>query len=282
MPGDLHTHSTFSDGSTPAARLPFLARAAGLSTLAVSDHDSLKSVRFAYEHPELDGVRLLPAAELSAWDNVRKRRVHILCYCPDDCTALQEFTALMAQRRLASGLKSGRELEKRFPQFTTAEALELAAGSGTLYKAQLMRVLWQYGLADGLYNETYHSLFTTRPEPGKILHVTRYESVGTVLDVIRQSRGVAVLAHPSVYHSMELARELIAAGRLDGVEVDHPRNTPGDRAELLELAQKHDLIVTGGSDFHGLHTKVPRPVGAGVTADDQIERIFALARARKQ
>ena len=46
MPGDLHTHSTFSDGSTPAARLPFLARAAGLDTVAISDHDSLASVRF--------------------------------------------------------------------------------------------------------------------------------------------------------------------------------------------------------------------------------------------
>lgn len=282
MPGDLHTHSTFSDGSTPAVRLPFLARAAGLDTLAISDHDSLASVRFAHEHPELDGVRLLPAAELSAWDGARGRRVHILCYCPDDCEALQSFTALMAERRLASGLKSGKELEKRYPQFTTAEALELAADSGTLYKAQLMRVLWQYGLADGLYNEVYHSLFTTRPEPGKILHVTRYESVETVLGVIRRSRGVAVLAHPSVYRSMELARELIAAGKLDGVEADHPRNTPEDRAELLALAQKHDLIVTGGSDFHGLHTKVPRPVGAGVTADDQIERIFALAKTRKQ
>ena len=282
MPGDLHTHSTFSDGSVPAARLPALARAAGLSAIAISDHDSIQSVRFAHAHPELDGVRLLPAAELSAWDNVRKRRVHILCYCPDDCEALQSFTALMAKRRLKSGLQSCAQLEKRFAQFTTADALELAADSGTMYKAHIMRLLWERGLADGMYSETYHQIFTTRPEPGKIMHVTRYESVETVLGVIRASRGVAVLAHPSVYRSMELARELIPAGLLDGVEIDHPRNTPEDRAELLELAQKHDLIVTGGSDFHGLHTKVPRPVGAGITADDQIDRIFALAKARKQ
>ena len=92
---------------------------------------------------------------------------------------------------------------------------------------------------------------------------------------------MVVLAHPSVYHSMELARELIAAGRLDGVEIDHPRNTPEDKAELARLAKENGLIVTGGTDYHGINTVTPRPVGAFSTSDEMIARIGDIAKARK-
>ncbi len=278
MPGDLHTHTTWSDGSTPAARLPFLAKAAGLDALAVSDHDSLESVRWACAEKEIDGVALIPATELTAYDYARRRRVHILCYWPDDCAALAAHCRTMAARRRAVALQMAKELEALYPQFTTAEAEALAAESNTIYKAHLMRVLWQYSLADGLYNETYHRLFV----PGGVLHDPQYETVETVLELVRACRGVAVLAHPSVYRSMELARELSAAGAVDGVEIEHPRNTPADKAELYALAQKYGLIVTGGSDYHGMNSKVPHPVGACTTADEQIGRIAALARARKQ
>ena len=240
MPGDLHTHTTFSDGSTPADKLPFLAACAGMTHLAISDHDSIRSVRYAYAHPVQNGVHLIPATELTAYDYERAHRVHLLCYWPDDCAALADFSAMMAERRLTAMLQSCKELEAICPQFRTEEALELAKDSGTLFKAQVMRVLWQYGLADGMYNTVYKSLFGLKPVRGRILHTPRYEPVDTVLDVIKASRAVVVLAHPSVYHSMELARELIAAGRLDGVEIDHPRNTPEDRAELTRLAKETD------------------------------------------
>lgn len=188
---------------------------------------------------------------------------------------------MMAERRLTAMLQSCKELEAICPQFHTEEALELAKDSGTLFKAQVMRVLWQYGLADGMYNTVYKSLFGLKPVRGRILHTPRYEPVDTVLDVIKASRAVVVLAHPSVYHSMELARELIAAGRLDGVEIDHPRNTPEDRAELTRLAKENGLIVTGGTDYHGINTVTPRPVGAFTTSDEMIARIGDIAKARK-
>ena len=79
MPGDLHTHTTFSDGSTPADKLPFLAACAGMTHLAISDHDSIRSVRYAYAHPVQNGVHLIPATELTAYDYERAHRVHLLC-----------------------------------------------------------------------------------------------------------------------------------------------------------------------------------------------------------
>ena len=65
MPGDLHNHSTCSDGSVSIHRLPLMAARAGLDTMAISDHDTLLSVNYCYEHPVQDGVHLLPAAELT-------------------------------------------------------------------------------------------------------------------------------------------------------------------------------------------------------------------------
>ena len=282
MPGDLHTHTTFSDGSTPVEKLPWLASCAGMTRLAVSDHDSIKSVRYAYQNPVQNGVTLIPATELTAYDYAREHRVHILCYWPDDCDELEKYAAVMGKRRYDAVYQSCKELEEICPQFRTEEALEFARDSGTLYKAHVMRVLWQYGLSDGMYNSTYRSLFGLRPVRGKILHTPQYETVDAILDLIKTCRGVAVLAHPSVYHSMELARELIADGRIDGVEIDHPRNTPEDKEELTRLAQEYNLIVTGGTDYHGMNSNTPRPVGTCSTTDEMADRIEELARSRKK
>ena len=116
---------------------------------------------------------------------------------------------------------------------------------------------------------------------GKCLHSPTYPPVREVLATAKAAGAVVVFAHPTVYKSMPLLRELVAEGAIDGIEVHHPRNSPEDRAECAELCKKHDLIVTGGSDFHGANHGKPHPVGACVTEDDQIARIEALARKRR-
>ena len=223
MPGDLHTHTTYSDGSTPVDTMPFLARCAGMTHLSITDHDSMRGVRYAYAHPVQEGVHLIPGIEMTAYDYERAHRVHLLCYWPDDCAPLAEFCDMMGERRRVAMLQSCRELEEICPQFRTEEALEIAKDSGTLFKAHIMRVLWQYGLADGMYNDVYRSLFGLKPVRGRILHTPKYEPVDDVLSLIKACRGVVVLAHPSVYHSMELARELIAS------RSEHGDPTPGGR-----------------------------------------------------
>lgn len=279
MPGDLHTHSTFSDGSAPAALVPWLAARAGLNWLALSDHDTLRSVRFAYENPVQHGVRLIPATELTAYDFECGRRVHLLCYWPDLCAELETHCETMARRRNAVCGQSCAELEQIYPQFSAEMARTLAQEGGVLFKAQIMDALCGLGLADGVYRETYRELFGA--QGGRVLHDPAYETVETVLATARAARAVVVFAHPSVYGSMPLVRELAAQGKVDGLEIEHPRNTPEDKAELYELARRYDLIVTGGTDFHGRYAGTHRPVGTCTTADGMIARIEALARQRK-
>ena len=143
-----------------------------------------------------------------------------------------------------------------------------------------MQALQQLGLCDGIYTGLYHELFGWEPR-GKCLHSPTYPPVREVLATAKAAGAVVVFAHPTVYKSMPLLRELVAEGAIDGIEVHHPRNSPEDRTECAELCKKHDLIVTGGSDFHGANHGKPHPVGACVTEDDQIARIEALARKRR-
>ena len=281
MPGDLHNHTTYSDGSVPVARLPLMAARVGLDAMAISDHDTLRSVQYAYDHPVQDGVKLIPATELTGYDYERQHRVHLLAYWPDpESEALRRHCDIMRQRRNECCLQSARELEAIFPQFRTEQALEYAQDSGVLFKSGIMQALQQLGLCDGIYTGLYHELFGWEPR-GRCLHSPAYPPVREVLATARASGAVVVFAHPTVYKSMPLVRELVAEGAIDGIEVDHPRNSPEDRAECAALCAAHGLIVTGGSDFHGANHGKPHPVGACVTADDQIARVEALARQRR-
>ena len=136
MPGDLHNHSTCSDGSVPIHRLPLMAARVGLDTMAISDHDTLLSVQYCYDHPTQDGVRLIPATELTGYDYERSHRVHLLAFWPDpESKAMREHCDIMRQRRNECCLQSAREIEVLYPQFRTEQALEYAKDSGVLYKS---------------------------------------------------------------------------------------------------------------------------------------------------
>mgnify|MGYP002762659804 FL=1 len=281
MPGDLHNHSTCSDGSVPIHRLPLMAARAGLDTMAISDHDTLLSVNYCYEHPVQDGVHLLPAAELTGYDHEHHHRVHLLCYYPDpESRELREHCDILRQRRNECGLQSAKEIEALYPQFRTEQALEYAKDSGVLFKSGIMEALHQLGLCDAVYGRLYSYLFGWEPR-GVVLHQVKYPSVQEVLATAKAAGAVVVFAHPTVYKSMPLVRQLAKEGMIDGIEVEHPRNSPEDKAECAALCEQYGLIHTGGTDFHGANHKVPHPVGTCTTEEDQIARILELAHQRR-
>lgn len=237
MAGDLHTHSTCSDGSVPIHRLPLMAARLGLSALALSDHDTTLSAQYAYDHPVQDGVRLIPAAELTGYDFERSHRVHLLTFWPDlDCPALRQHCDIMRQRRNECALQSCREIEALYPQFRTEQALEYAQDSGVLFKSGIMQALQQLGLCDGIYTGLYHELFGWEPR-GKCLHSPTYPPVREVLATAKAAGAVVVFAHPTVYKSMPLLRELVAEGAIDGIEVHHPATAPRTGPSALSSAR---------------------------------------------
>ena len=107
-----------------------------------------------------------------------------------------------------------------------------------------------------------------------------YPDVNYVLELIHSARGAAVLAHPLVYDSLELLDELAASGKLDGVEVYHYSANEEQQAMLLAKANEYGLIVTGGSDFHGLYNTKPTPLGMYTTDKENIDRILKLCNKK--
>ena len=117
-------------------------------------------------------------------------------------------------------------------------------GSKSIYKQHIMRALVNYGYATELYGEINNELFGY-PD-GKCLVTREYPDVNFVLDLIHSAKGVAVMAHPFLYNNIDLLKELIEAGKIDGIEVNHYSNSEEQKSELIALAEKNDLIITGG------------------------------------
>ena len=279
MRGDLHTHTDFSDGCIPVEKLPRMAAAAGLSHLAVTDHDTFLAYDYAVMHPERDGVRLIPGIEISAWDTKRGRKVHILCYAPRRTNALEMHFARMAESRNRQQRGSIGKLIGVYP-FIDAEDIEkLAEKGGVLFKAHIMRALREYALTDAIYGELYRKLLGRNGicKTGESYR----EPVENILRWAHEADAVVVLAHPGVYDSMELTEELARAGLIDGVEIDHPGNTPQVREQLRKLAAECRLIVTGGTDYHGMNSDRVCPVGECGTDGENLQRLLELIALRR-
>ena len=115
---------------------------------------------------------------------------------------------------------------------------------------------------------------------GIVLHSPEYLPVREVLATAKASGGAVVFAHPTVYKSMPLVRELAAEGAIDGIEVDHPSNSPEDRAECVQLCREYGLVPTAGTDFHGRNHKVPHPIGTCTAPDETVTRLQEIAHKR--
>ena len=164
----------------------------------------------------------------------------------------------------------------------TPEGANVVHAGNKAEAVRLMQALELLGLTDGsIYGETYHKLFGWNPR-GIVLHSPEYLPVRQVLATAKASGGAVVFAHPTVYKSMPLLRELAAEGAVDGIEVYHPSNSPEDSAECLALCKQYGLVATAGTDFHGRNHKHPHPIGTCTAPDEAAAQLRAIAEKRKR
>lgn len=166
---------------------------------------------------------------------------------------------------------------KRFP-ITEESVLKHATGSKSIFKQHIMRALIDYGYALEFYGELNDELFNLKN--GTCLVEREYPDVKFVLELIKSARGVSVMAHPVQYDNIELLEELASEGKIDGVEVYHYTADQAAQKKLLEIAEKYNLIVTGGSDFHGLYNAQPTYLGSNLTTKENFDRIIKLSNKR--
>jgi hypothetical protein len=167
---------------------------------------------------------------------------------------------------------------------TLENIIKYAAGSKAIYKCHIMHALMDYGYTTELYGDVYDSLFSAND--GLCAEIVRkeieeYPEVKFVSQLIRSAGGISVLAHPRVYDNLDLLEELAENGYIDGVEIWHRSNQEGDEERMLEIAKKYNLIVTGGSDFHGFYNHYPIPIGHYTTPVESLNRILKKKEVEK-
>lgn len=282
MRADLHCHTTLSDGSLGIEEVIAQAKRNKIDVLAITDHDSLASVSRSVILGQRYGIRMLPAVEISAFDQKRGRKVHILCYMPKKPDRLEGLCMRTCEARKQRGKKMALKVVEEYP-IAFENIVKYAAGSKIIYKCHIMHALMDYGYTTDLYGDIYKKLFDA--QDGLCAEEVRAESehnpdVRFALELIRSAGGTAVIAHPKVYNSFELIEELATQGKIDGIEVYHESADETEEEQLLDLCQQYGLLATGGSDFHGFYNHYAISLGYKFTPEESVHAIIARSETK--
>lgn len=275
---DLHCHTKLSDGSMGIEDIIAQAKRTGIDWLSITDHDTMASFSRASILGERAGVNILKGVELSAWDKKRGGKVHILCYAPRKPDRLEVLCFKSCEIRKECSKEMIAKVMEKYP-ITLESILKHTTASKSIFKQHIMRALIDYGYALEFYGSLDSELFNR--ETGSCYVEREYPDVNFVIDLIHTAKGVAVMAHPALYDSIELLDELAQKGKIDGVEVNHWSADEDYRKELSAIAERYDLIQTGGSDFHGLYNNVPTHLGSETTTKENLDRILKLSAKMK-
>lgn len=279
MKADLHCHTKLSDGTMGIDDLIVLAKNSGVTTIAVTDHDCQAGTVRAEIIGRRYGITVIPAVEFSATDSKRGSKAHILCYLPDRPERLEGLCKSNSLLRKRAGQLMAAKVARKFP-VSTEFISKCCQGSTNIFKQHIMQALMECGYTTSIFGDLYKMLFSKESRMNVLMEVT-YPSPEEIIDAIHEAGGIAVLAHPGFYDNFELLDELIAAGKLDGIEVYHPENTPEQQEMLLKKAKKNGLVVTGGSDFHGGFNAYPVKLGEYGPDEDEVAALMAY-KAKKR
>jgi 3',5'-nucleoside bisphosphate phosphatase len=273
---DLHTHTTHSDGSASPEELIARASANGARSIAITDHDTVDAFAEARAAAALFGVEFVPGIEISA--DFSPGTMHILGYLVDgESPALQRKLATLKEAREKRNPEIARRLEGLGIDISYHEVAQLA-GNKVVGRPHFASLLVKKGYV-GSIQEAFDKLL----KKGAPAYVEKARlSPSDSIQLIHRAGGVAVLAHPyqlklSSYRAAdELVAELAAIG-LDGIEAIYSRHSADQRTTYSEIALRHHLLVTGGSDYHGSY----KPDIDLVTGLGDLQVPYALLEALK-
>jgi predicted metal-dependent phosphoesterase TrpH len=272
---DLHLHTNRSDGLCSPAEVLQFVRDRGLAAFAIADHDTVEGFLEARELLKSGDPELVPAVELSC--SRGNGDLHVLAYCfdpefPELREALQQFQETRNQR--------GRLMVQKLNDmgidisFTTVEECANGAPVGRPHVADALRRIGAVSSFDAAFNKYIGDRAPAFvPKPNVLPR--------DAIDMIHRAGGVAVLAHPMVARVFLQLDELVEDG-LDGVEAFHPDHRRAEADRLVSTAERHRLVVTGGSDFHGREKKYGLIGSEPVTVDHLLKLKQAAEQKRGQ
>jgi len=274
---DMHVHTLWSDGSTDVKDVIKYAAESGLCGVSITDHDSMGAVYNAAQEAKRYDLEVIPGVEISAMDNSTGRKVHILVYYPLYTEGLEKYFENISKQRYKCGREMTELLKRRFP-ITDEMVNHYSENSATIFRPHLMRALMDMGYAERIYGKRYLELFGPN---GTSRRNVIYADVFEAAKMARESRGVVILAHPSVYDSFDIAEKLALRGLIDGIENFYPRKRPQDEDKHRMLIEKYGLLTSGGTDYHGWYTPDPHPLGYCCANENEVNKIKELSNKRR-
>lgn len=246
---DLHTHSTESDGTLTPQELMQLASDIGLSAIALTDHDTVGGLSKAKPVAESLGIELVPGIELST--DYNGTEVHMLGFYIDDTNPafLKKLQEFIDSRNLRNEKMAFLLQKEGFS--ITLEDLYREYPDSVITRAHFARYLVEHG-----YVKDRDTVFRKYLGDNCRCYVPREKITPfEAIDLIHLGGGLAFFAHPVLCHMNHdrlrfFVRDLKEAG-LTGMEAVYSMNSPGDERNMKKLAQAFDLLISGGSDFHG-------------------------------
>jgi 3',5'-nucleoside bisphosphate phosphatase len=255
---DFHSHTRESDGALAPEELVAMMRARGVRVFSITDHDTMR----AYGQFAADFATVIPGIEINTtWHD---NEVHVLGYrlpLGDDTPLARvlaenrEFRRTRIERIVTSLTAAGYPL-------TVADVLAQSDGGDALGRPHVAKALILKGHAKDV--QSCFDRLLVRGKPGYM--PSNYITPSQAIDVIRDSGGLPVLAHPGRLKDEGVIDELIAHG-LAGLEVFYPTHNASQIAMFRERAQRHGLFMTGGSDFHDARYNT-RGVGMDIDESD--------------
>ncbi|MGN0457534.1 MAG: PHP domain-containing protein [Eubacterium sp.] len=279
MAADLHCHTKLSDGSVGIEDLIVIAHKSGIDTIAITDHDCLAGTVRGQVIGKRYDVTIIPAVEISAFDEQEGKKVHIISYLADAPDRLERICKKTSVARKRAGQIMMLKVAARFP-ITTEFIINHASGSTNLYKQHIMHALMDAGYTDKIFGDLYTALFDTGSETN-VLAPTKTPSVKEVIDEIHGAGGIAILAHPGKYNNEENIEEYLELG-LDGVEVWSPYNDDELTQRLIEFCNKKKILMTGGSDFHGIYGEQSVTIGSYSTPQENLDKLLGYKTKKKR
>jgi predicted metal-dependent phosphoesterase TrpH len=243
---DLHTHTTASDGTLTPTQLVQRAAEVGITTLAITDHDSTEALPEALPVAKELGIRLIPGVEFGT--NWRSTEVHMLGYFFDsNHPQMSQTLADLREGRLDRGRRMVEELHSLGLSDVTWERVEQIAAGGSVGRPHVAQALIDRGHATSVNDAFDKYLGRGKPAYVERTQITPKECIA----LVHSAGGVVSLAHPTWVTDVEkLLPTLLEAG-LDGIETYYGLYTPDQIAWLESLARQYNLVPTGGTDFHG-------------------------------
>jgi predicted metal-dependent phosphoesterase TrpH len=247
---DLHLHTNFSDGTYTPEELAAQGKIHELAAMALTDHDTVEGCARMAAACESHGIEFIPGTELTT--ELNGHELHLLGYCVD--TGNQRLLAELAQfqsirqnriREMVAALnKLGVPLE--------AETVFTIANCRSPGRPHVARALVQAGFCRTMDEAFERFLRINRPAWVPKSKMSSMDGIA----LVHESGGVVVLAHPGLNRTDDVIPDLVAAG-LDGIECFHSRHSTATSNHYLQLADQYNLLVTGGSDCHGMNKGKP-------------------------